>query len=280
MPYWLKKKLPDPVAVNDTKEYLRGKILETVCVNSRCPNIGECYSSGNVSFLIMGSKCTRSCAFCAIKHGEPEEIREREPDDIAMAVKDLALKYVVLTSVTRDDLSDGGSGHYANVVKAIKKSSPETVIETLVPDFNGNKDFINTVLFSGIDVFSHNIETVNRLYESVRPKFDYRRSLSVLSHASIAKRIIVKSGFMVGLGENEDEVYELMSDIRKTGCKLLTVGQYLKPMGSSCEVVEFVEPGKFARFEKMARDLGFASAKCEPFVRSSYKAAELLNSAR
>ncbi len=201
MPSWLRKDIPKGSAIKELSRYLRAHSLETVCANSRCPNISECYSEGNVSFLILGNVCTRDCLFCAIHSGRPGDINGGEPQVIADAVHGLNLKYVVVTSVARDDIADGGSGHYASVVMAVKAASPRTLVETLVPDFNGSKIAVKKIIESGVDVFSHNIETVARLYPQARPDFDYRRSLDVLQYAASFDNAAVKSGFMVGLGE-------------------------------------------------------------------------------
>jgi len=274
MPSWLKKELPDAESVRRLSSYLKDKSVETVCVNSRCPNISECYSSGNVSFLILGNICTRGCLFCAIKKGLPGGINPEEPEAVAAAVRGLGLKYIVITSVTRDDIPDKGSGHYAKTVKAIKKASPEVMVETLVPDFGGDKGLIDRVIDSGVDVLSHNIETTPGLYPRVRPGFDYARSLGILSHAAFRGKAAVKSGFMVGLGESRDETERLMRDIRATGCDFLTIGQYLRPKNSRLEVREYIPPERFSELKESALALGFKKAASGPFVRSSYRAGE------
>jgi lipoic acid synthetase len=276
MPSWLKKRLPEGDIVKGLSNYLKSNSVETVCVNSRCPNIGDCYSTGNVSFLILGNTCTRDCLFCAIRSGEPREIDPQEPAAIANAVLKLNLKYVVITSVTRDDLPDGGSGHYANVVRAVKEISPSTTVETLAPDFNGDKTAINKVIGSGIDVFSHNMETVGRLYPQIRPSSDYLRSLETLRYASSQKRVIIKSGFMVGLGETIHEIEQLLLDIINTSCSILTIGQYLRPKDSTLEVKEYIHPEIFEELKERALELGFEKVASGPFVRSSYRARELI----
>ena len=275
MPPWLRKRLPDVEAVKELSRYLNDNSIQTVCVNSRCPNIGECYSEKNVSFLILGNICTRNCLFCAIKHGRPERIDLGEPAAIAKAVGKLNLKYVVITSVTRDDIADGGSEHYADVVKAIKGISPSIIAETLTPDFNGSKKAIDKIIDSGVDIFSHNMETIARLYPHIRPDFDYSRSLGLLNYASSLKKTTVKSGFMVGMGEKEGEIEELLRDIRCTGCSLLTIGQYLKPKGSPLEVERYLPPESFEELKEKALKVGFKKVFSGPFVRSSYKAMDL-----
>lgn len=257
--------------------YLKNNSVQTVCANSGCPNIGECYSEGNVSFLILGNICTRRCLFCAIRKGEPREINPDEPKAVRDAVYKLKLKYAVITSVSRDDLADGGSGHYASVVKAIKNISKETIIETLVPDFKGSKKAIERIMDAGAAVLSHNLEVVEKLHRRIRPDFDYRRSLGVLEHASSYSKATVKSGFMVGLGETDDEIERLMRDIKNSGCSYLTIGQYLRPRGSALEVKEYVEPGKFSLLKEKALELGFKKVASGPFVRSSYRAGDFFN---
>lgn len=275
MPPWLKKKVSENKTAEELSRYLTAGAIKTVCVNTRCPNIGECYSEGNVSFLILGNICTRECLFCAIRHGKPEKPNLEEPKTIAAAVSRLKLKYVVITSVTRDDVFDGGSGHYADVVKAIKDISPYTIIETLVPDFNGSTKAIDKIVRSGVDVFSHNMETVAGLYPKIRPRFDYQHSLDVLRYASSLKKNYVKSGFMVGLGEEDGDVEQLLHDIKKSGCELLTIGQYLKPRGSNLEVKRYIPPETFESLKEKALNFGFKKVQSGPFVRSSYKAWEL-----
>ncbi len=237
--------------------------------------MSECYSSGNVSFLILGKVCTRNCLFCAVRKGLPEELRQEEAWAIAEAVSDLGLKYVVITSVTRDDLPDGGAGHYRDVVSAIKRRSPVTKVEVLTPDFMGSIKSIKTVINSGIEVFAHNIETVERLYPDIRPEADYRRSLEVLACAASFKKAGVKSGFMLGLGEKDEEVLKLMEDIRCTGCDFLTIGQYLRPKDSPLKIVQYIHPDIFASLKKTAYEIGFRNVASGPYVRSSYNAEAL-----
>ncbi len=276
MPSWLNKRLPDREAVRGLSSYLKSMSIETVCVNARCPNIGECHSAGNVSFLILGNICTRNCHFCAIHSGRPSEIDPKEPAAIAEAVCRLKLRYVVITSVARDDMADGGSGHYAEVVRMIKKRSPAVTVETLVPDLNGSRSAIDRVLDAGTDVFSHNMEAVERLFAAIRPEYDYRRSLEVLRYASSRKKAVIKSGFMVGLGERSGEIERLLTDLRDSGCTHLTIGQYLMPRGSRLEVKDFIRPEGFKALKQKALDLGIEKVASGPFVRSSYMAEALL----
>lgn len=256
--------------------YLKTNSIETVCAHSRCPNITECYSEGNVSLLILGNICTRDCRFCAIQNGKPRGVNSNEPTAIAKAVSKLNLKYVVVTSVTRDDIPDGGSGHYADVVKAIKDTLPSTIVETLVPDFNGATKAIDKIMDAGVDVFSHNMETVAELYPQIRPNFDYVRSLNVLRYASSRKKAVIKSGFMVGLGEKNSEIEQLLFDIKNTDCTVLTIGQYLRPKGSPLEVKEYIPPEAFEGLKEEALNIGFEKVSSGPFVRSSYRAEALL----
>jgi len=274
MPPWLKKKLPDMRAVKELNVYLKSHSIQTVCNNSRCPNMGECFEAGNVSFLILGATCTRNCLFCAISCGRPERPNPAEAESIAGAVYSLRLPYVVVTSVTRDDLADGGSAHYADVVKSIKKYSSTTIVETLIPDFDGITKNIDAIIAAGANVVSHNMETVRRLYSAVRPSFDYSRSLKILRYLSSKEAVEVKSGFMVGLGETTEERIELIRDIRNTGCGILTIGQYLRPKGSPLDVKEYVKPDEFLFLKEEASKLGFRSVASGPFVRSSYRAFE------
>ncbi|MBL7071295.1 MAG: lipoyl synthase [Candidatus Omnitrophica bacterium] len=275
MPSWLGKNLPLHESIKELSSYLRSNHIETVCLNSRCPNAGECYSEGNVSFLILGNTCTRDCLFCAIRGGVPGKIDPDEPARIAGAVRRLKLKYVVVTSVTRDDLPDGGASHYSDVIKAIKHASPDTVTEALVPDFKGSKRSIDTILDSGADVFSHNMEVVSRLYHKIRPDFGYSLSLDSLRYAFSRGTSAIKSGFMVGLGELDSEIDDLLGDLKNTGCTYLTIGQYLKPKGSRLDVEEYIRPEKFIALKEKAMDLGFKKVASGPFVRSSYRAGEL-----
>lgn len=268
----MKKRVPlhVPTCVSDTLSDLG---LRTVCRSARCPNRLECYASGTATFLLMGDICTRNCRFCAIGGGTPVPLDEDEPLRVAEAVCRMKLNYVVITSVTRDDLPDGGSAHFARTVSAIRDAAGAGV-EVLVPDFQGRTACVDTVLHARPVVFNHNVETIPRLYENVRPMADYSRSLSVLEHAA-KKGALVKSGLMVGLGEKEEEVLALLSDLRDAGVSLITIGQYLSPAGSPLPVAEFVEPATFDYYRKEAERLGFGGAAAGPFVRSSYKAALL-----
>lgn len=274
-PPWLKKRLPTGNAARKVRGILKALDLNTVCSSAQCPNIAECFHKGTATFLIMGPNCTRRCRFCAVDKGDPAELSPDEPERVAKAVEALGLRHVVVTSVTRDDLADGGAAHFAATVTAIKKTSSATV-EVLVPDFGGREESIRAVLAAGPDVFNHNVETVPRLYDAVRPGADYAMSLRVLRVARRTRaNVVTKSGIMVGLGERPDEVEAVMGDLRAAGCRVLTVGQYLAPSAKHLPIARFVEPAEFEALEKRAREMGFAAASCGPFVRSSYCAEEV-----
>ncbi len=275
MPPWLLRKLPAPGTSKEINAYLKSRAIATVCANARCPNICECYANGNVTFLILGSVCTRACLFCAVKKGRPEKVYSGEPRAVAAAVKKLDLRYIVLTSVTRDDLRDGGAKHYNKVVKAIRRCVPHAIIEVLTPDFGGAVECVRSVAEGGADVFAHNIEMIERLYPKIRPGAEYRRSLKVLSVAAAGKKIPVKSGFMLGLGETTDEVIRMMEDVKGAGCDFLTIGQYLRPKGASLKIEEYIRPEIFESLKATALKMGFKKVASGPFARSSYKAEEM-----
>lgn len=253
--------------------------LHTVCSGARCPNRGECYSQGTATFMLMGAICTRDCRFCAVPTGTPEPLDAGEPEGVARAAERLGLSHVVVTSVTRDDLDRGGAGHFARTVGAVRRRMPGVTVEVLVPDFKGDREAVGVVIESGPDVFNHNLETARRLYPEVRPGADYGRSLSVLEQAARGG-LVTKSGFMVGLGETEEEVEELLRDLLAVGCGMVTVGQYLQPEASRLQVDRYWEPREFEELERKAADAGFEAAFCGPLVRSSYRAREMLNRVR
>jgi len=259
--------------VTRLKKLLRGAGLSTVCENARCPNIGECFGRGVATFLIAGNVCTRGCRFCAIDKGRPLPVDPREPERVAETVRELGLNTVVVTSVTRDDLEDGGAQHFHDTIKQLRKAVPGIHVEVLVPDFRGYIAAIDTVASGGPDVFAHNIETVPGLYAAVRQGADYRRSLSVLSHA---KRIglTTKSGLMLGLGETPGEIETVMDDLRGAGCDILTLGQYLSPSMRHVPVAEYIPEERFLHYKTLAIEKGFARCASAPYVRSSYKADE------
>ena len=252
----------------------------TVCLSAKCPNIGECFSRGVATFMIAGSICTRSCKFCGVKHGCPEPLDPDEPVRVAEAVRNLGLGFVVVTSVTRDDLPDGAASHYASTIRAIRDLNPETGIEILIPDFKGDSKCLKTILDSNPDILNHNIETVRRLTPIVRSNADYNRSLDVLRNAGeLCPDIPTKSGIMVGLGEERDEVIATLSDLREAGCRMVTIGQYLQPRsGRELPVARYWTPDEFEAFKSEALAIGFEAVASGPFVRSSYFAEELSKS--
>lgn len=274
-PDWLKVRIKAEQNVEEVIKLLENLSLHTVCQEAQCPNIFECFSKKTATFLILGDICTRNCTFCDVKKGKPQEIDENEPQKVAEAVKELNLNYVVVTSVTRDDLEDGGAKHFADVIKKIRELNPKTKIEVLVPDFNGDEKAIYKVVSARPDVLSHNVETVPRLYSAVRPKADYERSLSVLKVVKkIDDRIYTKSGLMVGLGETKEEVKEVLRDLINVGCDFVTIGQYLSPSKYHHPVIEYIHPEVFEEYKKYAISIGFKHVMSAPLVRSSYLAED------
>jgi lipoic acid synthetase len=272
-PPWLKVRMPPPQVLADMHEKLDG--LNTVCWSAKCPNIGECFKRGTVTFMIMGDVCTRDCGFCSVKNGKPDRLNVAEPLLVGSAVKKLGLNYAVVTSVTRDDLPDGGAGQYAGTIWAIRKMNPECKIEVLIPDFKGDKSALEAVVVSKPDVLNHNIETVPRLYSKVRPQADYHRSLDLLkSVKEMEPDCVTKSGLMVGVGETIDDVEQVFRDLRDADCDLITVGQYLRPSRDNIPVERYVHPDEFEELRKTAIEMGFKNAASGPFVRSSYFADE------
>jgi len=274
-PGWLKAKLPAGETFSGVKEILRRNGLHTVCEEALCPNRGECWGRGTATFMILGDTCTRYCRFCAVKTGNPRGALDREePERVARAVGELQLRYVVLTSVDRDDLEDGGAEHFARTVRAIKKESPSTRVEVLIPDFGGRRDPLVLVLAAGPDVLGHNIETVERLTRLVRDRrATYRTSIEVLAEAKrISRRMITKSGLMLGLGETKQEVLGSMSDLRAAGVDVITLGQYLQPTREHLPVAEYVPPESFAEYRRIGCEMGFRDVVAGPLVRSSYLA--------
>jgi len=270
-PDWLKVRLPGSGRYGEVMKFVRGFQLHTVCQSARCPNVGECWERGTATFMILGDICTRACGFCAVRTGNPEPLDCNEPQRVADAVKLLGLKYAVVTSVTRDDLPDGGASLFAATIREIRERIPECEVEVLIPDFEGNEKALRLVCDAAPDVLNHNIETVYRLYPSVRPQARYWRSLQLLSRAT-SLGIRTKSGFMVGLGETREEVIRTMRDLREVGCELLTIGQYLQPTPACLPVVEFVSPEIFAEYRTLGLELGFRHVESGPLVRSSYHA--------
>lgn len=275
LPEWLRDKDPLQREMMKTRRMLRGLELNTVCQNARCPNIGECYSRDTATFMILGSSCTRNCAFCAVTHRDPKGVDLTEPNRIAQAVIRLDLKHVVITSVTRDDLPLGGARQFARVIEAVRSVQPEATVEILTPDFQLEEEAIAVILEAGPEVFNHNIETVPSLYPTVRPQADYQRSLDLLrAISSRSDDIIVKSGIMLGLGESREELREVWEDLLAAGCQILTMGQYLQPTHNNLEVEEYIHPDTFKSLKREAEEMGFARVVAGPHVRSSYLAEE------
>ncbi len=275
-PPWLKKRLSSGHAYNKVVRLLKECSLHTVCEAALCPNLGECFSRGTATFMILGDRCTRNCRFCAVGHGICEPPDKEEPQKVADAVKELGLRYAVVTSVTRDDLPDGGAGHFAETICAIKNRNPGTRVEVLIPDFQGSHDDLKTVMAAAPHVLNHNVETVPRLYPQVRSQADYHGSLQLIQRACrINPAVATKSGLMLGLGETPDEVYRTLQDLLAAGCRLLTLGQYLAPSREHHPVVAYVSPLEFSKWEKAARQMGFKGVAAGPFVRSSFHAGAL-----
>jgi lipoic acid synthetase len=272
-PEWLRKRLPVGAAVQLMEGNLEHNRLHTICQEACCPNQGECFSKGVATFLIMGNVCTRSCRFCAVDSGTPSALDADEPLRLAEEVKRLGLRFVVITSVTRDDLTDGGAGHFARVIEVMRQECPGVGIEILIPDFQGSRPALQTVIGAAPEVLNHNIETVPRLYASVRPQAAYGRSIELLREAkALDPTLTTKSGLMVGLGETREEVLEVMVDLRSASCDVITIGQYLSPSAGHHPVVEYVNPEIFEKYRRDALRLGFRDAASSPFVRSSYMA--------
>jgi lipoic acid synthetase len=255
---------------------LDGLKLHTICQSALCPNIGRCFTSGTATFLILGDMCTRRCTFCAVNKGHPGPVDEAEPGHLLEAVRKMGLSYVVITSVTRDDLPDGGASQFARTVTLLRENMEDIMVEVLVPDFCDLEEAVRVVVASGPQVINHNVETVPRLYPEVRPGADYARSLELLyTVKKLNPTIVTKSGLMLGLGESREEVIEVMSDLREANCDLLTIGQYLQPSAQYHPVIRFIPPEEFAEYEAIGREIGFAEIASSPLVRSSYRAIEL-----
>jgi len=274
-PDWLKKKLnADRSKLSEIKVMLRSLRLHTVCEEARCPNIGECFASRTATFMILGNICTRNCRFCAVSKGIPGSPDPKEPENISHAVHLLQLRHAVITSVTRDDLNDGGASQFVDVVRELRKNCPDTTIELLIPDLNGNWKALERIVREHPDVLNHNVETVPSLYVSVRPGATYERSIGLLRRVKeIDSSIITKSGIMVGLGEDEDEVKSVIDDLIGAGCRMLTIGQYLQPSHKHLPVVEYITPEQFESYRIFALERGFSFVASGPLVRSSYHAA-------
>jgi len=271
LPSWLRMERASGESYTMVKKLVEGHRLHTICTSGNCPNIGECWNAGTATLMILGDVCTRSCKFCGTKCGRPLPPDPGEPERVAQAVKTMRLKHCVMTSVDRDDLPDGGSSHWAETIRRIKEVNPGVTIETLIPDFRGNTEDIDRVIEAGPEVISHNIETVRRLTPLIRSVAKYDVSLSVLRHIA-SRGVRAKSGLMLGLGETEDEVTEALNDLFATGCRIVTIGQYLAPSLDHMPVIEYVTPEMFEEYRKKGLEIGFEFVESSPLVRSSFHA--------
>lgn len=277
LPEYLKKGIIDTEKTKTVRHILKADCLNTVCEAARCPNKNECYSKNTATFLIMGTKCTRNCRFCNICCDIPDDLDISEPDKIAHAVHKLGLKYVVITSVTRDDLQDGGASHFASVTEKVRRISPEIKIEVLTPDFKGDKESIDIVINAKPDVFNHNIETVPSLYKKARPQAEYNRSLDFLKYVKDKSNILTKTGLMLGLGETKDELIQVFKDLVDIKCDIVTIGQYIQPSKKHLEVVRYYEPFEYEELTQIAKEMGIKHTFFSPLARSSYKAANVFD---
>ena len=277
MPQWMRRPIPSGGAKEKVETILSSSKLSTVCDEAACPNRSECFCNGTATFLIMGEICTRHCAYCSVKKGVLEPLDTTEPQRLAQAVAEMKLRYVVITSVTRDDVADGGASHIAECVQAIKNQDSTIDVEVLIPDFKGNKDALSTVLLSGITVLNHNIEMPGYLFKKFRHDGSYENSLTLLRDAHTMSSLPVKSGFMVGLGEEDSDIYELLDILKECGVSIVTIGQYLRPSKQQAPVKRYVTPDEFAAYKKYGESIGIDHVEAGPFVRSSYNAAEIIN---
>jgi lipoyl synthase len=279
-PAWLRKRLPGGPTYESVRRLLREAGLHTVCQSACCPNQFECFARHTATFMILGDHCTRNCRFCAVHHGPPQPVDPDEPRRVADAAGHLGLRYVVVTSVTRDDLPDGGADLFAAVIRTLRQRIPEVRVEVLIPDFQGNPEALETVLAAGPVVLNHNLETVARLYPAARPQADYHRSLALLARSrQAAPGILTKSGLMLGLGEKEAEIRTALNDLRAAGVQILTLGQYLQPTTAHLPIARYLAPEVFEGWRREALAMGFAAVASGPFVRSSYRADTLCDSA-
>lgn len=276
LPDYLKRPIIDTDKTRTVRKILKTKCLNTVCENARCPNKNECYTKNTATFLIMGNNCTRNCRYCNITCNRPEQLDLNEPKHVAEAVKDLGLKYSVITSVTRDDLPDGGAEHFANCIYEIRKISPEVRIEILTPDFKGDEISLNTIIKSHPDVFNHNIETVREVFKTARPQGNYDTSLEVLKYVKDNSDILTKSGLMIGLGETFEQIENTLVDLKNVGCDIVTIGQYIQPSKEHLEVSKYYTPDEYEQLKILADKIGIKHHQIGPLVRSSYRAAELV----
>jgi lipoic acid synthetase len=272
-PAWIRVRAPVSKGYHDTRRLMRGLGLNTVCEEAACPNIGECWHRGHATVMILGSVCTRKCAFCNVETGRPDQLDPHEPDNVARAVAELGLRHVVITSVDRDDLADGGAGHFVRCIERIRETSPATTIEVLTPDFQRKEGAVEAVVGARPDVYNHNLETAPRLYKTVRRGARYEHSLWLLARAKeLDPNIFTKSGVMVGLGEESEEIVRVMDDLRRHGVEFLTIGQYLQPTPAHHPVARFVTPAEFDAYERAAYEKGFLMVSSSPLTRSSYHA--------
>lgn len=276
LPEFLKRPIIDTDKTRTVRKILKSNCLNTVCEGARCPNKNECYSNHTATFLIMGSVCTRNCRYCNISCQRPEPLDENEPLHVAQAVKDLGLKYAVITSVTRDDLPDGGANHFAKCINEIRKISPNTKIEILTPDFKGNEESLNTIIKAHPDVFNHNIETARDIFKTARPQGNYDTSLGVLKYVKENSDIKTKSGFMIGLGEDIEQIKQTITDLHSVNCDILTIGQYIQPSKEHLPVAKYYNPEEYEKLKDIAKNIGIKYFQIGPLVRSSYNAAKLV----
>lgn len=276
LPDYLKRPIIDTDKTRTVRKILKTKCLNTVCENARCPNKNECYTKNTATFLIMGNDCTRNCKYCNISCARPEPLDLEEPKHVAEAVQALGLKYAVITSVTRDDLPDGGAEHFANCIYEIRKLCPDTKIEILTPDFKGNKDCLDIIIKAHPDVFNHNIEAVQDIFKSVRPQGDYECSLEVLKYVKDNSNILTKSGLIIGLGETFEQIEQTLIDLKNVGCDIVTIGQYIQPSKHHLEVAKYYTPEEYDKLRELANKVGIKNYQIGPLVRSSYRAAELV----
>ena len=276
LPEYLKRPIIDTDKTRTVRKILKSNCLNTVCEGARCPNKNECYSKHTATFLIMGNVCTRNCRYCNISCEKPQPLDTEEPKHIAKAVKDLRLKYAVITSVTRDDLEDGGANHFAQCIYEIKNTSPLTKIEILTPDFKNNKKSLDTIIKVHPDVFNHNIETVKEIFKTARPQGSYDNSISVLKYIKENSDIKTKSGLMIGLGETFEQIEQTLTDLHNVHCDILTIGQYIQPSKQHLPVAKYYKPEEYEKLKELAASIGFKNFQIGPLVRSSYNAASLI----
>lgn len=276
MPEYLKRPIIDTDATRKVRKTLKNRCLNTVCENARCPNKNECYTKNTATFLIMGNACTRNCRYCNISCTRPEPLDETEPLHVAEAVRDLGLKYTVITSVTRDDLPDGGAKHFKKCIEKIHELTPEVKIEILTPDFKGLESSLDTIIKARPDVFNHNIETAKEIFKTARPQGNYETSLKVLKYIKDIGKLTTKSGFMIGLGETLEQIEETLKDLKQAGVDIVTIGQYIQPSKEHLPVQKYYKPEEYKELKMLAAEIGFKHYQIGPLVRSSYRAADLV----